>query len=166
MKWAAAVILCAVAVSACGNPTENPAALYQTGQAAYDRNDYEAALKDFRKAAEQGNASAQCYLGLMYKRGQCVALDNTEAAKWLRKAAEQGHSGAQIILGVMYSKGEGVPQDYVVAHMWLNLVIAKQPHGPGKSYSELRDAWERQMTKEQIAEAQRLSQEWKPKKQM
>ena len=48
------------------------------------------AVKWYRKAAEQGLASAQCYLGLRYDFGKGVPEDDAEAVKWYRKAAEQG----------------------------------------------------------------------------
>ena len=44
-------------------------------------------------AAEQGNASAQYFLGSAYVTGEGVAEDLSEAARWLRMAAEQGHAG-------------------------------------------------------------------------
>ncbi len=59
----------------------------------------------------------------------------------------------------MYSKGWGVPQDYVQAHMWYNLA-AERGLKLGREY---RDSLAKQMTPEQIAEAQRLAREWKPK---
>ena len=66
---------------------------------------------------------------------------------------------AQFSLGVMYSKGRGVPQDYVQAHMWVNLAAAQGI----EDARELRDILAELMTPAQIAEAQRLAREWKPK---
>jgi TPR repeat protein len=53
------------------------------------------ALKWWRKAAEQGDATAQTNLGFMYDSfmydiGRGVPQDDAEALKWYRKAAEQG----------------------------------------------------------------------------
>ena len=89
----------------------------------------------FRKAAEQGNAHAQCNLGLMlvvdtslrqasalgYALGSGVPQNvpqNDEALLWFRKAAEQGDAIAQFNLGLLYYYGDGVPQDYVKAASW------------------------------------------------
>ncbi|HDR2334007.1 TPA: SAM-dependent methyltransferase, partial [Enterobacter kobei] len=69
----------------------------------------------YRKAAEQGDAGAQCNLGLMYANGQGVVQDDQQAAAWFRKAAEQGYADAQCNLGVMYAEGRGVPQDALQA---------------------------------------------------
>jgi TPR repeat protein len=79
--------------------------------------------------------------------------------KWFRKAADQGHAAAQHNLGFMYHNGLGVPQDYVMAHMWFNLAAAL---GDEKAL-KTRDALAKNMTSEQITEAQRLAREWKPK---
>ncbi len=66
---------------------------------------------------------------------------------------------AQFSLGVMYSKGQGVPQDYVQAHMWDTLAAAQDI----EDAREGRDKLAEHMTPAQIAEAQRLAREWKPK---
>ena len=62
----------------------------------------------------------------------------------------------------MYYNGQGVPRDYVMAYMWFNLAAA-QGQEVAKVASGLRNISERVMTPEQIAEAQRLSREFKVK---
>jgi len=52
-----------------------------------------------------------------------------------------------------------VTQDYVQANMWYNLSAAKGNY----IAREARDSLAEQMTPAQIAEAQRLASEWKPK---
>jgi hypothetical protein len=88
----------------------------------------------------------------MYAQGQGVGQDYQEAARWFRRAAAQGESYAQNSLGYLYAEGLGVPQDHVQAYLWFTLA------------GELnnRDRAASQMTAEQIAEAKRLVQEWKP----
>ena len=78
-------------------------------------------LTELRLRAEQGHASAQYNLGLMYHSGESVPQDYKEAVSWLRKAAEQGDAGAQIRLGDMYANGRGVPQDYQEAAKWYRM---------------------------------------------
>ena len=51
-----------------------------------------------RKAAEQGDAEAQCELGVLYENGQGVPKDHRKAAEWFRKAAAQGHAEAKDLL--------------------------------------------------------------------
>ena len=53
------------------------------------------AVEHYRKAAEQGDAEAQYFIGCCYEYGGGVAKDNAEAVKWYRKAAEQGHLEAK-----------------------------------------------------------------------
>jgi hypothetical protein len=80
----------------------------------------------------------------------------------LRNCAEQGDVDAQFALGIKYDLGEtvgvttGVPEDKVLAYMWYNLAAAQgDENAPG-----LKDTLEQQMTRDQIAEAQRMSTEW------
>ena len=91
---------------------------FDAGLAAYKRGDYATALRELRPLAEQGDASAQRYVGYMYDNGQGVPQNDAEAVKWYRKAAEQGNAHAQHNLGYMYSHGKGVPQDYAEAAKW------------------------------------------------
>ncbi len=53
------------------------------------------AVNWYRKAADQGLATAQFNLGLKYERGKGVAKDHGEADKWLHKATDQGYTPAQ-----------------------------------------------------------------------
>ena len=160
-----------------------------------NRAEDEATAKEVRKSAEEGNASAQYRLGLLYNGGVGVPQDYGQAKEWFEKAAKQGHVGAQINLGTLYLQGEGAPQsdqmalfwirpaaeqghvlafaklgwmyaqgrgvlqDFIQAHKWYNLAAA---NGHGKA-AEYRDALAKQMTPAQIAEAQKLAREWKPK---
>lgn len=118
------------------------------------------AAKWFRKAADQGNAIAQFNLGLMYNKGEGVSQDHAEAVKWYRKAADQGDADAQSYLGLMYYKGQGVPQDFVQAYLWLNLSASRRSD---KRVQELRDEVAARLTPADLALAQRLAREWRPK---
>jgi len=130
--------------------------LYEFGDGV--RQDYAEAIRWFRKAAEQGNAEGEAELGLSYDEGKAVPQDYAEAAKWYRKAADQGNANAQEGLGDMYALGQGVPMDYVQASMWLTLAVT----GGDWEAAQLRGLLEHSMTAEQIAEAQRLANEWTP----
>ena len=83
--------------------------------------DYGEAVKWYRRAADQGEARAQIFLGQMYVTGKGVIQDNREAVKWYRQAADQGHAMGQYFLGVMYARGEGVAQDNREAYIWFLL---------------------------------------------
>ncbi len=128
---------------------------------AFRQSDDATALKEWGPLAKQGDAAAQFLLGLMYANGRGVPQDDKMAVRWFRRAAKQGHAYAQCNLGWMYANGRGVPQDDEQAHMWFNLAAAQGIEEAGKS----RDTLAALMTPTQIAEAQRLTREWKSKKQ-
>ena len=132
---------------------------YQAGVDAYERGDYETALKEWRPLANQGLAVAQNNLGWMYDQGEGVAQDYQEAVRWFRLAAEQGYALAQSNLGAMYANGLGVRQNYVQAYMWATLASSQNV--------ELAVKWKdflvKEMTPAQLTDAQRLAREWKPK---
>jgi len=122
------------------------------------------------RCAEQGHVGAQVSLGIKYNTGGGVARgsvnrvrevvpeDLAEAVRWFRRAAEQGNAGAQFNLGTMYVRGRGVPEDLVLAYMWWDL-SATQGIELAQGNIE-KGRIEQRMTRDQIAEAQRLSREW------
>jgi TPR repeat protein len=112
--------------------------------------------QDFQKQkalAEQGNATAQYNLGVMYDKGQGVVQDYKEAGKWYLKAAEQGLAEAQFNLGAAYFKGDGVLQDNVFAHMWFNIAASNGDTDAVKN----RDIVAKGMTAADISKAQGLA---------
>jgi TPR repeat protein len=125
--------------------------------------DYAEAVTWYRKAADQGDADAQNNLGKMYFNGHGVPQDYNAALKWYRKSADQGRGSGQNNLGKMYFTGHGVPQDYVQAHMWFNLAAANLPAEKRDIAVKNRDIVAAKMTPAQIAEAQKLAREWKPR---
>ena len=110
-------------------------------------------LNTVRQAAEQGDATAQFNLGIMYASGEGVPKDDAEAVRWYRKAAEQGHAFAQYNLGIRYAFGQGVLKDSVLAHMWSNIAGANG----NASARELRGSLERDMTRAEISQATELA---------
>jgi TPR repeat protein len=112
------------------------------------------------KAAESGDAKAQYDLGSFYEQGSLGLTQNySEAAKWYRKAAEQGHAGAQLYLGSLLAN----QRDFVEAYKWVTL--AKR----GNTFDKLAATQGQKrllalMTPEEIAEGQRLVNQFVPKK--
>jgi hypothetical protein len=68
------------------------ARVYQSGRFGVPQ-DFEEALKWYRKAAEQGSSIGEMGIGGMYERGEGVVQSFGEAAKWYRKAAARGAVG-------------------------------------------------------------------------
>ena len=81
-------------------------------------------IEQLRKAATEGDTTAQFSLGRMYDNGRLFAgdagveRDVREAVKWYRMAAERGHATAQLKLSVFYSLGLGLPKDDREAVKW------------------------------------------------
>jgi TPR repeat protein len=88
------------------------------GEAAYQRGDYETAVRLWRLSGDEGNVYAQFNLGLLYSSGEGVPQDYVQALIWFRKAADQGDARAQVYLGGMYRVGRGVRQDDAQAVAW------------------------------------------------
>jgi TPR repeat protein len=128
---------------------------FQKGLQAAQNGDFQAALIEWSPLAEQGDATAQYNLGVIYYNGLGVGQDYQEAVKWYRLAAEQGDVKAQYNLGLMYYNGDGVVQDYVYAHMWFN-ISASLGLSEG---TKRRDIVSKSMTTEQISQAQQLARE-------
>ncbi len=140
-----------LAISVSGANAQN----FYTGEAAYNAGDYQTAFKEFLPLADQGNASAQRMVGLMYARGESVTQNDVEAVKWFRLAAEQGDANAQYIIGHRYADGNGVIQNDLLAHMWFNIGSAN-----GAEFSaKWRDNIALSMTREAIEKAQAMAQE-------
>jgi TPR repeat protein len=84
-------------------------------------------------AAEQGDAEAQSFLGVLYKEGWGVPQNYDEALHWFQAAAEQGNAEAQSFLGVLYKEGWGVPQNYDEALHWFQ-AAAEQGNAEAQSF--------------------------------
>lgn len=126
-----------------------------------EKNDFDA-VRWFHKAALQGLVEAQYNLSVMFANGQGVRQDDAETVKWSRLAAQQGHPGAQYQLGLLYAVGAGLERDLVQAYKWFSLAAARLAGADGEIAREDRELVAEKMTAEQIAEAQRLVQDWKP----
>ena len=98
-------------------PQQTVATAVDTGQQKMPTDPVQKAER-YRKAAEQGDAGAQTYLGWLYASGQGVPQDYAQAVAWFRKAADQGNAKAQFNLGLSYDDGHGVAMDHEQAAVW------------------------------------------------
>ena len=62
--------------------------------AAYDGGDYVTAFAESMAVAARGDRDAQYLVGLLYSRGEGVALDRVRAYLWFSLAADQGDAFA------------------------------------------------------------------------
>ena len=73
----------------------------KAGIEAWQRADYQAAVRIWRPLAEAGNADAAFNLGQAYRLGRGVPLSLAAAQTWYERAARKGHLDAQATLGLL-----------------------------------------------------------------
>ena len=129
------------------------------------------AKKLLRYALDRGEALGGRYLwglSLAQRRPSSSSggPQSTDDITACHKAAELGDPTCQFEVGRAQLLGVGLPEDDVAAYMWLNLAAAAE-HTDSEVREDafkLRESIRRFLRPTQIAEAQRLTREWKPKK--
>jgi hypothetical protein len=74
----------------------------------------------------------------------------------VERGAQTGAPDALFELGMLYATGRDVATDLVTAHKWFNLAAARGNASALARRIELA----REMSAEQVAEAQKLAREW------
>ena len=114
------LLLCAICLALLSpSPASAPSAddyLKQARKAEYGSKER---FDLYMKAAELGNAEAQCKIGDCYYLGQGVDEDNNKAFIWYKKSADQGYAKAIYHIGGAYMHGTGVQRDYKMAEKYL-----------------------------------------------
>ena len=85
---------------------------------ALHTDNYEEALKWFRKGAEKGEAWVIGNVGHMYHWGYGVNQDYVEAMKWYKKAVDLNDDWAMNRIGILYRDGLGVTANIEEAKKW------------------------------------------------
>lgn len=71
----------------------NPAvADFKKGADAYQKGDYASAFKEWKTLAEQGDATAQYVVGMLYALGEGVPIDLVRSYMWESLAVSNGAS--------------------------------------------------------------------------
>lgn len=124
------------------------AASISAAQSALEAKDYQAALKELRPLAQEGDAAALNLLGQAYENGWGVTVDTEQARRYYEQGARQGHldsvnslralknkaykaefdstlpqaesgnAAAQNRIGEMLEFGQGVDRDADAAFSW------------------------------------------------
>ena len=103
-----------------------PAEMVRRGKQAYEAEQWNAAARWFRKAADLGDADAMMGMSWIYGKGRGVAKDDAEALRWVRMAADRGSTVAMDSLGHDYEDGSrGMAQDYREAMRWYEKAVDK-----------------------------------------
>ena len=86
-------------------PSPAGAQSVKAGIDAWQRADYDSAVKIWRPLAEAGDADAAFNLGQAYRLGRGVPISLAAARTWLERAARKGHLDAQTTLGLLLFNG-------------------------------------------------------------
>ena len=81
---------------------------------------------------------------------------STGLSGYMELAAQTGAPDALFELGMLYATGRDVEADLVSAHKWFNLAAARG----NESALTYRVELAREMTADQVAEAQKAAREW------
>jgi len=116
-----------------------------------------ASTTELEQQAEQGDRLAAYQLASHYDN-QTTDTDNNQklAVKWYQKSAEAGFETAQMMLAFKYALGNGTEKSMQTAYTWF-AVVAEAGNETAVAY---REKAKLELTAEQIAEAQKLAQEW------
>jgi TPR repeat protein len=131
---------------------------YEDG--AFGATDDQEALQWLQKSAEQGLPNAQARLGQKYEFGQGVPNDEVVAGRWFKAAADhysdvEGVWKAEVELAYMYRDGR-LRDSPIEAYKWLAIV----DRSVVPPISDDTDQLARKMSKGDVAEAQRLADDW------
>jgi hypothetical protein len=148
--------------------------------------DWEQGIPWLKRAADGGNAKAQWLLGAWYYRGSSphvsrdyFATDWDKVNHYLLASAEQGFAPAQHQLAVLYDSAHGVEMNEqalkaygeihnVKAYMYYTLASQRYPPHDGNGFDRKGLALnsrnmlieDHNLSQEQIAEGERLVQQW------
>jgi TPR repeat protein len=156
-----------------------------------DVKDYATAVPRCREAAELGSVDAELAVGDLYSLGYGVSKDSDEAMKWYRRAADHGSAEAEMELGLYYVQSRQTEEeaykwfqmaaeqgyapamlelasdvrDSVASYMWSELAVAYAGSDEDLREEALdyRSVVASELTREEIAEAQRRARAWRPK---
>jgi TPR repeat protein len=132
------------------------------------QRDVAKAFELYMQSAQQGNAQAQCWLGICYGHGLGVKQDEEQAVYWYRESAKRGNAQAQYNLGHWYAIGhKPCIQSMSEANRWYRRAALRDfpqaQHNLGLSYRlgsalpqnhELANRWIARAAQHGLPEAQ------------
>jgi TPR repeat protein len=122
------------------------------------------AMKWLATSARHGNVQAMLNLGYMSLTAMIIPRNVVDGYCWLMRAALLDQVQAQEKLSMVFAEGEkdnagaAIPIDLVQADLWFRLA-ARSPYHDN---SQIRAMIEPHMTTEQIDQAKRLFEAWRP----
>jgi TPR repeat protein len=103
------------------------------GIAAYENQNYEAALVYFEKAADRGYIWALNNLGWMYLKGLGTEIDYDKSFYWYQEASASNEPMILYMLGQAHLYGHGTPKNKIMAFK-----LYHQAHNKGMPEADLR----------------------------
>lgn len=100
---------------------KNPApadSLEMKAYAAWQRDDFPAAMKMWEKLAEKGSGEAMNNIGILYDNGQGTEADPARAAEWFRKSAKASNPAGMNNYARMLEQGRGTERNAKEAASW------------------------------------------------
>jgi len=98
----------------------------EDGIAAFERHDFNTAVRLIEPLAEHGDIEAEYFMGTFYMYGHGVAMDPSQAGVWFKRAfahweteARAGNPQAMVEIAGMLTAGLGVDRDDKAAVDWL-----------------------------------------------
>lgn len=98
----------------------------EDGIAAFEKHDFNTAVRLIEPLAEQGNIEAEYFMGTFHMYGHGVAMDPAQATVWFKRAfghwetqARAGNPAAMVEVAGMLTAGLGVARDDKAAVEWL-----------------------------------------------
>ena len=154
---------------------------YIAGIRSFDKNDFDAARRNWEPLASAGDCDAQYRVGMLYFLGAGVPQDYKIAHQWWTTAADQGEASAQMLLATMYAhdsmsimtmgsttwfvceKGCGYETDMLAAYQWMRLAQRLTPYDSGRRYAGEKAAkyWQ-SLTSEQASTTYEYLRTWRP----
>lgn len=106
---------------------KDPIALFCIGLMEIDNppRNVEKGMRNLERAADQGLATAQATLGMIYFTGIGVPRDPKEAISWCSKAARARLPLGMFYLGMAYSSGDGIPRNNDFSNRWIRAAADK-----------------------------------------
>jgi TPR repeat protein len=120
--------------------TEVACATFEVGLRAYQRGDFESAMKEFRDAAAAGDTRSMTLLGYMYSEGEGVEVDYGEALRLWQRASSLNDAAAAYNIGIAYRDARGVAQNYATAVEWFGTAAGR---GDSNAMNDLARAYQR-----------------------
>lgn len=135
MKYVLLFLLSVVLVTAQAQQVKHTT-LYLQARRLFEDRKVAQAFPLFMQSAQNGDAEAMNALGLLYSKGEGVAMDEAAGLRWFIKAGESGYARAWFNAGTMYKNGTGTQQNFDQAYRYFSRGAAANDlfSGYGKGY--------------------------------